>query len=484
MKKTTLNTALILLLSLGVAACGSKHNETVLNSAPNTTGAELAAVKKQLAEAEAALANATQNSSAQNDDLQANITALQSQLSEAQNAQAQLQSELEAATTAAAQELATANENANAQLTAVQSALTQAQAESANLQKNLTAAQAELAQAQQAVTDLKAQLAQAAADTTLQTQLSEAQTKLSEAQTAVSVAEAKVSAAEAKVSAAEAKASDAEAQLAAQTNILSAYQAKEKVWADSIAANLSAGGFGKQADSYTYAYLNNEAKKAELISAMENRSSVCNQATTGAQAVSCTAADIDAGTVLFTQNNTHSGYAVVREAFDSSATLNTPKNSYVAIVKTPTSDKTQVLGASYSGSATYTMASGRNGTTMVGENLISPTAAQINAVNFNVDAEGKISGGIWNKVSPKEENHFQTVEFKQTDVLVGSNGTVFSGDALIKAKMTKNSEMISGSYQGAFAGNEGQELIGTFSSDSTHSDYIHGAFSATKDSAN
>lgn len=477
MKKTTLNTALILLLSLGVAACGSKHNETVLNSAPNTTGAELAAVKKQLAEAEAALANATQNSSAQNDDLQANITALQSQLSEAQNAQAQLQSELEAATTAAAQELATVNENANAQLTAAQTALTQAQAESANLQKNLTAAQAELAQAQQAVADLKVQLAQAAADTTLQTQLSEAQTKLSEAQTAVSVAEAKVSAAEA-------KASDAEAQLAAQTNILSAYQAKEKVWADSIAANLSAGGFGKQADSYTYAYLNNEAKKAELISAMENRSSVCNQATSGAQAVSCTAADIDAGTVLFTKNNTHSGYAVVREAFDSSATLNTPKNSYVAIVKTPTSDKTQVLGASYSGSATYTMASGRNGTTMVGENLISPTAAQINAVNFNVDAEGKISGGIWNKVSPKEENHFQTVEFKQTDVLVGSNGTVFSGDALIKAKMTKNSEMISGSYQGAFAGSEGQELIGTFSSDSTHSDYIHGAFSATKDSAN
>lgn len=477
MKKNTLNTALILLLSLGVAACGSKHNETVLNSAPNTTGAELAAVKKQLAEAEAALANATQNSSAQNDDLQANITALQSQLSEAQNAQAQLQSELEAATTAAAQELATVNENANAQLTAAQTALTQAQAESANLQKNLTAAQAELAQAQQAVTDLKAQLAQAAADTTLQTQLSEAQTKLSEAQTAVSVAEAKVSAAEA-------KASDAEAQLAAQTNILSAYQAKEKVWADSIAANLSAGGFGKQADSYTYAYLNNEAKKAELISAMENRSSVCNQATTGAQAVSCTAADIDAGTVLFTQNNTHSGYAVVREAFDNSAAVNTPKNSYVAIVKTPTSDKTQVLGASYSGSATYTMASGRNGTTMVGENLISPTAAQINAVNFNVDAEGKISGGIWNKVSPKEENHFQTVEFKQTDVLVGSNGTVFSGDALIKAKMTKNSEMISGSYQGAFAGSEGQELIGTFSSDSTHSDYIHGAFSATKDSAN
>lgn len=477
MKKTTLNTALILLLSLGVAACGSKHNETVLNSAPNTTGAELAAVKKQLAEAEAALANATQNSSAQNDDLQANITALQSQLSEAQNAQAQLQSELEAATTAAAQELATVNENANAQLTAAQTALTQAQAESANLQKNLTAAQAELAQAQQAVADLKAQLAQAAADTTLQTQLSEAQTKLSEAQTAVSVAEAKVSAAEA-------KASDAEAQLAAQTNILSAYQAKEKVWADSIAANLSAGGFGKQADSYTYAYLNNEAKKAELISAMENRSSVCNQATTGAQAVSCTAADIDAGTVLFTQNNTHSGYAVVREAFDSSAAVNTPKNSYVAIVKTPTSDKTQVLGASYSGSATYTMASGRNGTTMVGENLISPTAAQINAVNFNVDAEGKISGGIWNKVSPKEENHFQTVEFKETDVLVGSNGTVFSGDALIKAKMTKNSETISGSYQGAFAGSEGQELIGTFSSDSTHSDYIHGAFSATKDSAN
>lgn len=464
MKKTTLNTALILLLSLGVAACGSKHNETVLNSAPNTTGAELAAVKKQLAEAEAALANATPNSSAQNDDLQANITALQSQLSEAQNAQAQLQSELEAATTAAAQELKTASENANAQLTAAKTVLTQARTESSNLQKNLTAAQTELAQAKLEVASLKAKLAQTTTDTDLQTQLSAAQAKLS---------------------AAEARASDAEAQLAAQTKILSAYQAKEKVvWADSIAANLSAGGFGKQADSYTYAYLNNEAKKAELISAMENRSSVCNQAKTAAQAISCTAADIGAGTVLFTKNNTHSGYAVVREAFDSSAAINTPKNSYVAIVKTPTTDKTQVLGASYSGSATYTMASGRNGTTMVGENLISPTAAQINAVNFNVDAEGKISGGIWNKVSPKEENHFQTVEFKQTDVLVGSNGTVFSGDALIKAKMTKNSEMISGSYQGAFAGSEGQELIGTFSSDSTHSDYIHGAFSATKDSAN
>lgn len=321
-----------------------------------------------------------------------------------------------------------------------------------------------MAQAKLEVASLKAKLAQTTTDTDLQTQLSAAQAKLS---------------------AAEARASDAEAQLAAQTKILSAYQAKEKVvWADSIAANLSAGGFGKQADSYTYAYLNNEAKKAELISAMENRSSVCNQAKTAAQAISCTAADIGAGTVLFTKNNTHSGYAVVREAFDSSAAINTPKNSYVAIVKTPTTDKTQVLGASYSGSATYTMASGRNGTTMVGENLISPTAAQINAVNFNVDAEGKISGGIWNKVSPKEENHFQTVEFKQTDVLVGSNGTVFSGDALIKAKMTKNSEMISGSYQGAFAGSEGQELIGTFSSDSTHSDYIHGAFSATKDSAN
>lgn len=467
MKKNTLNTALILLLSLGVAACGSKHNETVLNSTPNTTAAELAAVKKQLAEAETALANATQNSSTQSDDLQANINALQSQLSEAQNIQTQLQSELEAATAAAAQELAAATEKANAQLAAAQSALTQAQTESANLQKDLTAAQADLAQAQQEVASLKAQLAQAAADTSLQTQLSAAQAKLSEA--------------ESKVSELEAKLNNAEAQLTAQEKILSAYQAKEKVWADSIAANLNAGGFGKQSGSHTYAYLNDASKKAELINAMENAGSVCNQATSASQAISCTAADTEAGTVLFTKNNTHSGYAVVREAFDSA--VNTPKNSYIAIVKTPTTDKTQVLGASYSGSATYTMASGRSGTTMVGENLISPTAAQINAVNFNVDAEGKISGGIWNKTSAKEENHFQTVEFKETDVLVGSNGTVFSGDALIKAKMTKNSEMISGSYQGAFAGNEGQELIGTFSSDNT-TDYIHGAFSATKDSAN
>lgn len=119
---------------------------------------------------------------------------------------------------------------------------------------------------------------------------------------------------------------------------------------------------------------------------------------------------------------------------------------------------------------------------MVGENLVSPTAANINAVSLTVDADGKISGGIWNRTSANEARHFQTVEFKETDVLVGSNGVVFAGDASIRERMNASSKMISGTYQGAFAGSQGQEVVGTFSSDSRQDNYIHGAFSATKDS--
>ncbi|WP_429946030.1 hypothetical protein V5G99_01160 [Bibersteinia trehalosi] len=428
MKKTVTNTAIALLLSLGVAACGSRHKETIVSTTPNTSAAELSIVKQQLADAQRALATA------------------ETAAAEAKEAQ-----------------------------TTVENTLQAAQIEAETAKSTAAAAQTQLAAAQQEIENLKARLAN-----------SSDSTEVEALKAALAAAEQKAAQAETELVSANSALEKANSELAATESQLANYVAKEKVAGDKIVSDLTAGGFAADSTSYTYAYLNDEVKKAELAEVIANGTASCGSAAspvTGAAVAGCLRlSNTAAGTILFTKENEYSAYAVVREAYDADSGVNTPKNSFIAMVKTPTTDKAQVLGATYRGLATYSQSAGLSGSSLVGEN-IAAAAGKLNVVTLNVDQNGQISGEIWNKTSAKEENHYRTVELKAADVLVSNSGVVFEGDAAINEKMLKTGTPLEGTYKGAFAGNEGQEVVGTFQTNSLETNYVQGAFSATKDSA-
>lgn len=574
MNKNVMNVAVAILLSLGVTACGSKHNETIVSTQPNTSAAEVAAAKAEAETAKAAAETAqaeAETAKAAAETAQAEVAAAQAaqaaaeaKVTAAQAAQAVAERDAEAAKLAAtnaalaqaeaekaAADAQTQAAQAEKALTEAQTALTEAQAvsaeEIAQLKAELAAAQANVdaanaavaaaeakaseaaaatvaaevatkaAQAETAVAKAAAQAAQAEAENqkaaaekavaekaTAEKELAAAKAELSQAEqelveakaatakaeeeAATAKAEAETAKAEAETAKTEAETAKAAAEAAQQeadeaNAKLAAIAAQEKTDANRIANSLNTRYFAGNASSQTYQYVNDETKKAELLTAIENRSGSCDAKYTAActrDAKAATAGSINEGDVLFTQNLSYAGYAVVREAYDADNVQSQPVNSYIAVVKTPTTDKSKVVNATYTGTATLTQ---KNQQTMVGAPNQNDKIATL-TLNVKDDV---VSGDITRNTGKTPATY---VTFNDTTIKAGDNGVVFEGNATFNSQtnaLTTQKDAsgnwidVNGSYRGAFAGANAEEVVGTFETDNTSKEVsIQGAFSGTK----
>lgn len=562
MNKNVMNVAVAILFSLGLTACGSKHNETTVSTQPNTTAAEVAAAKKAAetaqaneasakkeaetaqAEAETARAEASAAKTAQSAAEAKVIAAQAAQAVAERDAQA---AKLEATNAALAQAEAekavayaqTQVANAKKALTEAQSALTAAQtantAEIAKLKAEVAAAQADVETANAAVTAAEAKAAEAESATKAaeaatkaaqaEVDVAKAETKAAQAEAenqksvaekaaaekataekALATAQAELSQAEKELTAAKASATKAEeeaatakadaekakadaetAQKAAdEANAkLAVIDAQEKADGNRIANSLNSRYFAGNVKSQTYQYLNDETKKAALLTAIENRSGSCDAKYAGTctrDAKAATAGSINEGDVLFTQNLSYAGYAVVREAYDADNVQSQPVNSYIAVVKTPTTDKAKVVDATYTGTATLTQ---KNVQTLVGAPVGNDKIATL---TLNVK-DGVVSGNV----SRNTGKSAAYVTFNDTTIKAGDNGVVFEGSATFNSQtnvLTTQKDAsgnwidVNGSYRGAFAGANAEEVVGIFETDSTSKDVsVQGAFSGTKATA-
>lgn len=479
MKKTTLNLAVMLLVALGVTACGSKHNETVISTAPNTTAAELAAIQAQLAQANEALTVAEEATSK-----------AEEAASKAEEAARKAEEAVSSAETEA-QKAKEALASAQTELASTTSALQAAQNEVQTAKAATEAIQAELTTAQQEIENLKAQLANStdsAEMATLKAQLENAEEEVATLKAQLTTAESELASANANLTEAEAKLAEAESEnvklkeeLATAEEKLANYIKKEKATGDVIAANLQAGGYASDSASYTYAYLNDESKNAALLSTIENNTSNCAE---GYKAACVRNGGVADGTIIYSQNQDHSAYAVIRETYNADTYRNSPLNSFVAIVKTPTTDKEAVVDASYSGQSVFTM---KNMNTLIGESSTDKTAV----LNLNVK-DGVVSGAIQNQASADDSKWFNYATFKETEIMASNSSVVFEGEAVFNSQRLAFSTLkdsdgnwidAEGTYRGAFAGTNAEEVIGTFESNTATSDVsIQGAFRGTKNS--
>lgn len=144
MKKTTFNFAVTLLLSLGVVACGSKKHETVVNAQPNIDAAELAALKRNLNDAQATsvlVGNQKAALQAELDEAETKLGTLQAALAQAKSANGVNVAELEEKVSTAQTRIDTLKRQlseANERLSALEKELEQAK--SVNVEAAVSAA--------------------------------------------------------------------------------------------------------------------------------------------------------------------------------------------------------------------------------------------------------------------------------------------------------------------------------------------------------
>ncbi|MGX2957582.1 transferrin-binding protein-like solute binding protein, partial [Ursidibacter arcticus] len=173
----------------------------------------------------------------------------------------------------------------------------------------------------------------------------------------------------------------------------------------------------------------------------------------------------------------YSGYAVIRE---ESGLVDQPANAYVAVVTTPTTDKSLVVDATYKGNAVY---STKNGNAYAGYTVRGYNAE----LTLNVK-NGVVSGDIKSTVGRQPT----IATFNDADIQVANNGLVFEGNAKFntaaplaltgaKDAAGQRLESIDGIYKGQFAGANAEEVVGTFETNSTEKDFsVQGSFMGKK----
>lgn len=179
----------------------------------------------------------------------------------------------------------------------------------------------------------------------------------------------------------------------------------------------------------------------------------------------CNATNVQTGEVVKAFRTSYANYAVVREAYDRENRA-TPTNSYIATVTTPTTDKAAVVDATYKGQASWSSANRFNIRTVAGLTLTV--------------ANDKISGEV-KQDTPTSSGEYPTlITFNSGNIAANSNGAIgFKGTATFSARAFSTEQ--AGTYQGYFAGDKAEEVIGTFQSDTQTSDAAaQGAFSAIK----
>lgn len=245
---------------------------------------------------------------------------------------------------------------------------------------------------------------------------------------------------------------------------------------NSITDTFASTYFAKNSHSATASYMSDHQKAVELLTQTGNIDLV-----NGTKAVD---AEVSSNTVLLVKNNpSYSGYAVIREAYPETRD-NDPVNSYVAVVKsaTPASvDKALFLDATYTGSATF---SSRNANTVTG---YTKNSGDNVGITLNVKDE-VVTGNIARLTGTKAT----LVTLNEAVIQQSSRGVTFQGDAVIHSSSggmvlykdeQGNFADVAGIYQGQFAGEKAQEIVGTFESLTTEKERsVQGAFLATCES--
>lgn len=367
MNNITKRVAFTLLLSLGLTACGSKKNETSINTQPSVEAAELAALNLKLTNAE--------KEAAQKETLQTRLSAAVQELT---GLQAALEREKSANTT--------------------------------NSSK---------------VTDLEQQI------TRLQTEITELGKKLELAQT---------------------------------EDLEKAIENAKQAVKDEIAFIKQSGTSNSQ-NPTTEAYkILTENDKASLATLIQSTPSIDNAKS------NTYAASVKQGTLMAAVNKSYLGYAIVREAYAAND-RSTPANSYIYSVNTPTTDINKVtnITATYKGMATYTA---KNATTVI-------KLDRENAFTLTLN-DSKVSGEIRNAPGPKTPNGQLVIALNSADVAVQNGVVGFNGTATFVEQFV-GTGAAEGTYKGTFGGQNAEEVVGTFESNTSTKDAgIQGAFIGTK----
>ncbi len=431
MNKNTKTLSLAILLSLGITACSSNTKETNVSGVPNTAAATANATAKKEAQEAQARAEAAEKAA------QESKAKAEAAERAAQEAQAKAEAAQKAADSAKTGTDTKTIEEAQAQAEAAKK-----EAESAQAQAEAAKKEAEIAQAQVEVAKKDAESAQAQA---------EAAKKAAEE-------------AEAKAKRAQEEAAAELAKLEAEKR--SAEEREKRAKADKIANNLVSSYFIKDDTSQTAQILNDPIKKTALITTIQNKSGGCNQN----WGINCYSYNrgVKTGDVIFTESSSYAGYAVVRENYDDTNKQAVPVNSYIAVVTTPTKDKTMVTDATYTGTATYT--------TKNQQNLVGYTNKGYNAA-LTLSVKDSVVSGMIARTTGKQDT---LVTFNNATVQVGNDNVVFEGTATFDPKIGLSTEQ-SGTYRGQFAGAQAEQVVGTFETDRSDKDSsVQGAFIGAK----
>lgn len=508
MKKQIVNTAVALLLTLGVSAC----------SVGNGSGSQGEAITRATTSTTTNSSTTTDSSADDTAAAEAAAKAAAEQAAEEQAAaEAKAQEEKEAAEKLAAEKAAAEAEAAKlaAEQAAAAEALAKAQAEQAAAEAAAkeAAAEAEVAAAEKAAQEA-ATAAQKLADelAAAEKAAAEAQTaeekaaaealakKLAEEQAAAEAAAAKAAEELAKAKAAEEAAEEAAKKLAEEQAAaeLAAKEAAEKEAAEKAAAEESAKKEAEEqaannaeentkdeetnddtseetsstfavtgvAGSQASKYLSSAAAQEELVSTIKTMSNVTSGTCSNASGSACSAREDGAkeGDVILAYNQSYSSYAVVREAYDSDNRA-LPANSYIAIATTPTTDKSAVTDATYKGQASWSSS-----------NL--PSVRTVAGLTMTVSND-KISGEVIQDTATSSGKTPTLITFNSGDITVTDGNVGFNGTATFHSRAFGTD--LEGTYQGNFAGEKAEEIIGTFqSNEQTPDAAAQGAFSGQK----
>lgn len=224
--------------------------------------------------------------------------------------------------------------------------------------------------------------------------------------------------------------------------------------------------------SYAATYLTSLKEQDELFTAVQQANNLTAGSCTaigGRNAANhpCSVGSVAEGGIIgsYTLKDSNGqslgAYAVIREAYSE---RENPTNSYIAMINTPTTERSAVVNATYHGVASYSFNNRPNMATRdfelnVTDNSVSGSAYYIAATGNRVTAVTFESGQIGEE--------FGNITF--------SGKTTFNNNLL---PGLGNSE---GRYQGWFVGQNAEGVVGTFSTSSQGSNAsVQGAFAAQK----
>lgn len=223
----------------------------------------------------------------------------------------------------------------------------------------------------------------------------------------------------------------------------------------------------------TLTEFNSESGKQALLEAMQERTNITAGTCSNSSSSICSSSTA-AGTLLGAYNQSYSAYAVIRNDYEKDeegkkSNEEEPSNVYIALVTNPTTELSSVVDATYTGLVSYSRQNAPN--------IITRDTLTMRVKDHQVSGEATQttnSGVVHN-----------TITFESANIVQGSDGIVFSGNAVFRQNSFYSSNDyegdIQGKYQGIFAGSQAEEMIGTFHSNNTNKlTSVQGAFAATK----